>query len=58
MGPRPFRRGNTGAKFTHAKIMHALQWGHVLSDVEMRHVDRQKRILGSFNGATSFQTWK
>jgi len=36
-----------------------LQWGHVFSDVEMSASPcSRQRMDASFNGATSFQTWK
>ncbi len=35
-----------------------LQWGHVFSDVEISQMASCNVMLSSFNGATSFQTWK
>jgi len=36
-----------------------LQWGHVFSDVEMETIfGWGNEFRDSFNGATSFQTWK
>ena len=35
MGPRPFRRGNPVFAACQALTLVPLQWGHVLSDVEM-----------------------
>ena len=36
----------------------SLQWGHVFSDVEIAEPEEKKNVESSFNGATSFQTWK
>ena len=59
MGPRLFRRGNNRIPNPEPYEIAALQWGHVFSDVEIR--DEETILPGhshSFNGATSFQTWK
>ncbi len=57
MGPRLFRRGNF-KRPPNPAIKELLQWGHVFSDVEtIDDVDPGSLDL-SFNGATSFQTWK
>jgi len=58
MGPRPIRRGNT-LKVAYAQRIFGLQWGHVQSDVETVDATHNKYgSRGSFNGATSNQTWK
>jgi len=58
MGPRLFRRGNIMGLYSTVPA-DKLQWGHVFSDVEMcRFRSILNSLTGSFNGATSFQTWK
>jgi len=59
MGPRPFGHGNfelPGLKIFNYDM---LQWGHVLSDMETPGTaSRADATAVSFNGATSFRTWK
>jgi len=57
MGPRLFRRGNEGSILNTADRTR-LQWGHVFSDVEISSDSPRAFAVQSFNGATSFQTWK
>jgi len=59
MGPRLFRRGNARSFKKDSCSFGELQWGHVFSDVET-NVGHGAEYNGdsSFNGATSFQTWK
>jgi len=59
MEPRPFRRGNIAVALYRAVYKGLLQWSHVLSDVETTtYATSYVRRARSFNGATSFQTWK
>ena len=58
MGPRLFRRGNSDSHFDFGPGFFQLQWGHVFSDVEIGLAANAFLTFISFNGATSFQTWK
>ncbi len=42
----------------HVEEAITLQWGHVFSDVEIADEQLSGLTGRSFNGATSFQTWK
>src|SRR5918996_874817 len=59
MEPRPFERGNTGDGTEPGRVSGALQWSHVLSNVETsQSLAKTHPDTDSFNGATSFRTWK
>ena len=58
MGPRLFRRGNESFSSATSPAAGTLQWGHVFSDVEITERLGPLPSRLSFNGATSFQTWK
>ena len=57
MEPRPFERGN-GSQARQPRWMTALQWSHVLSNVETYVTSGTCSDDVRFNGATSFRTWK
>src|SRR5205085_11470687 len=58
MEPRPHERGNDAQARGADVLRQALQWSHVLTNVETRTKVSKSPFASSFNGATSSRTWK
>ncbi len=59
MEPRPHERGKRAKPQAGQTMRAALQWSHVLTNVERRlETSSSEQPLKGFNGATSSRTWK